>query len=519
MKCRYCGKEIKEGLAFCTYCGKQQPKVKSCIKCGRELEADDMFCTHCGTKQDTNIGKTLEHTDKQQSLEENKVKQELTLNDVDNEQAKEKDIDIDENGSLINNTKNKSLRFSMIIITLCAILGLAFWLGSSIFSENNKRDIKKELEIRVNDLIENNGSLLTDADYLKKNKVRYFLTNDFQKSRNNVFNAIEKFKSLPINQSVRIEDIWTGAIWQDGNVKEKASVSIKDIKLFSDSTANVVISYCWTDSTSFNCEKTLVMIYDSEERQWYVDDLLFEQNSQKELDKRWVDDIQEKIDNYYKNWSFEWQHKIISPTQGTEINIFHKGAWERMYGTYFVVTSEDNEFYKTTEGFVKKGYDIFEYYESKFTIKGANSQFLKMILQTPDSAFVRIDKNDWLEGTFVTNGASLTVSCSKEDIMISGRFENKDVLVFDKSTLKEIGWNDNIVEAKNPDLPEPTKNIRSSSTVSHSSQSHQNSGGSHVLPCSYCGGSGKMAQKGGGMVLGYTNCPYCGGTGNKYLPH
>lgn len=75
MKCRYCGKEIKEGLAFCTYCGKQQPKVKSCIKCGRELEADDMFCTHCGTKQDTNIGKTLEHTDKQQSLEENKVKQ------------------------------------------------------------------------------------------------------------------------------------------------------------------------------------------------------------------------------------------------------------------------------------------------------------------------------------------------------------------------------------------------------------------------------------------------------------
>ena len=51
MKCKFCGKEIDEGSMFCGYCGKQQPKVKYCVKCGKEIDPDDSFCGYCGTAQ------------------------------------------------------------------------------------------------------------------------------------------------------------------------------------------------------------------------------------------------------------------------------------------------------------------------------------------------------------------------------------------------------------------------------------------------------------------------------------
>ena len=35
-------------------------------------------------------------------------------------------------------------------------------------------------------------------------------------------------------------------------------------------------------------------------------------------------------------------------------------------------------------------------------------------------------------------------------------------------------------------------------------------------PCEMCGGSGKIEQNGGGMVLDYMNCPSCGGSGVIY---
>ena len=53
----------------------------------------------------------------------------------------------------------------------------------------------------------------------------------------------------------------------------------------------------------------------------------------------------------------------------------------------------------------------------------------------------------------------------------------------------------------------------------HKGSINSSSEESNTVPCSYCGGTGKIAQRGGGMVLGYTNCPYCGGTGKNYYPN
>lgn len=51
MKCKYCGQDIDDASLFCGYCGKQQPKVKTCIKCSKELEVEDRWCGYCGAVQ------------------------------------------------------------------------------------------------------------------------------------------------------------------------------------------------------------------------------------------------------------------------------------------------------------------------------------------------------------------------------------------------------------------------------------------------------------------------------------
>ena len=55
MKCRFCGKKLDEGSVFCGYCGKQQPKVKNCVKCGQEIGLDDAFCGFCGASQNAEV--------------------------------------------------------------------------------------------------------------------------------------------------------------------------------------------------------------------------------------------------------------------------------------------------------------------------------------------------------------------------------------------------------------------------------------------------------------------------------
>ena len=55
MKCKYCGQEIDKGSIFCGYCGKQQPKVKYCVKCGQEIGLDDVFCGYCGASQNVEV--------------------------------------------------------------------------------------------------------------------------------------------------------------------------------------------------------------------------------------------------------------------------------------------------------------------------------------------------------------------------------------------------------------------------------------------------------------------------------
>ena len=52
MNCSNCGKELEEGLNFCSECGSKvippESKTKTCISCGFELKDSMKFCSKCG---------------------------------------------------------------------------------------------------------------------------------------------------------------------------------------------------------------------------------------------------------------------------------------------------------------------------------------------------------------------------------------------------------------------------------------------------------------------------------------
>ena len=60
MFCRKCGKEISTDVAFCRFCGTNNPYyfagqaenqcARYCRKCGKQIESDSEFCCYCGTK-------------------------------------------------------------------------------------------------------------------------------------------------------------------------------------------------------------------------------------------------------------------------------------------------------------------------------------------------------------------------------------------------------------------------------------------------------------------------------------
>lgn len=426
----------------------------------------------------------------------------------------------------MNIKSNKT--FAICIIAMCAINFMAIKLCISY-----QRNPNEELKDAITHIKDNCSSVLVnDSNYYENVVVDCLLTPEFKITRKNYINNIKKLKSEPFSQNVRIEDIWTGAIWEGGEVRPQARTSINDIQIFSDSLAHIIISYEWEDNPSENIMyegddnmpksiiRTYVMKYNADKKWWFVDDLITNGGSQKNIDTKLCQELEDKIDEYYKNWRFEWQHKTVRLTGGNSINMYMNGAWEKVYGGPFYVKEENENFYKTDAGYIRKSEpSISVKEESSFIINEPNKNSLRVVLQFPDSAYIRINSEDWYRGTFITKGAKLFVDCHQHDKMvrIKGRFEDINSISLDNESLKNIGWNGYNV-AVNPlsIKPKPSEN-KQKKTKSPSIQRRESN--PNTTPCTYCMGTGKMAQRGGGMVLGYTNCPYCGGTGNVYHPY
>lgn len=55
MKCKNCGAELKDGVAFCKECGAKVENAKRyCKQCGSEVPVDAAFCSYCGAKIENN---------------------------------------------------------------------------------------------------------------------------------------------------------------------------------------------------------------------------------------------------------------------------------------------------------------------------------------------------------------------------------------------------------------------------------------------------------------------------------
>ena len=115
MKCKYCGKEIDEGSIFCGYCGKQQPKVKYCIKCGQEIGLDDVFCGYCGAPQINEPLVAVEEKEEQflqsKIMEEKEMVEVPSLKErietIDNPEAKLKATETKEEKQLLSTNANE----------------------------------------------------------------------------------------------------------------------------------------------------------------------------------------------------------------------------------------------------------------------------------------------------------------------------------------------------------------------------------------------------------------------------
>lgn len=112
MKCKFCGQEIDEGSIFCGYCGKQQPKVKYCVKCGQEIGLDDVFCGYCGASQNVEmsepsieVGKQEEPNEVVQTSNNKSTEEELTLESEVVEEADNTQDAQEDSVSMTNSTE------------------------------------------------------------------------------------------------------------------------------------------------------------------------------------------------------------------------------------------------------------------------------------------------------------------------------------------------------------------------------------------------------------------------------
>ena len=228
-----------------------------------------------------------------------------------------------------------------------------------------------------------------------------------------------------------------------------------------------------------------------------IDDLLFEGKSQKVRDEKYCQEIQRKIDDYYKNWKFEWQRRHLFPIDDDHpiYALDEGGMWVTVVGTPMIIGENEN-WYKTYLGFVKKG-SAKVLSLSYFTAEDLGNNKLELLLQEPDLALITVHKKSErksYKGFFYTLGAKFFFHCDSLDNNLTGRFEDNNSIVWDESSLKEIGCDTSLAIASNPNKPEETK---SSSTTSIRET------------CGYCKGVGQAIIPG----VGYTLCPQCHGTG------
>lgn len=80
MVCKNCGKELRDGSSFCSFCGTEVEKNQHCLYCGKEIDNEARFCPHCGIlikKDEEAESENKENADKETKAVITEVEEEI----------------------------------------------------------------------------------------------------------------------------------------------------------------------------------------------------------------------------------------------------------------------------------------------------------------------------------------------------------------------------------------------------------------------------------------------------------
>ncbi len=362
-------------------------------------------------------------------------------------------------------------------------------------------DKRKEKRNQIENLDKVAREIIDMRDYrYDRDTIELQLTESFLETRRSVFKMVNKIIEEPYKKEVQVENIWDGSLYSVGHdgdrvlSEENTMVQIESSEIISDSIANIMLSYRQNDGKVHN--KKVVLVYDYDKHSWLIDDLLYEGVSQKDRDIQFCQELQSRIDDYYRNWKFTWQEKTLVPPEGREISALTEDRYWQFIRKRIPVIEENEKWYKTEYGFVRKG-TVIEEGTSCFEIRDTGDIWLNLFLLSPDTAIIRINNGNEMceyKGNFSTTGAKFSFYCDSLENCITGKFEDLYTIIFEESSSKEIGWNSSKVEATSP-----FKNQKKRSSTASSKKE----------ACWFCHGWGfaDIPPK------GYVTCPKCLGQG------
>ena len=399
-----------------------------------------------------------------------------------------------ENCIIMEKQKRNYILFVVLVMVLATLI-----LLRPVFKEIYDKQKEKQNRIENLDKVARDIIYLSNSPYEKDiNELK--LTDSFLETRCSVYKLVNKITNEPYKKEVQVENIWDGSLYSVGHdgkrrlSEENIEVQIESSEIISDSTANIMLSYSRSNDGKVQ-NKKVVLVYDYDKHHWLIDDLLYEGISQKDKDMQFCQEIQSRIDDYYKNWRFTWQRKTLVPSEGYEIPALTENRKWQFIRKRIPVIDENEKWYKTKYGFVRKGTVAVEG-TSIFEIRDTGNVWLNLFLQSPDTAIIRFNNGKELceyKGNFSTTGAKFSFYCDSLEKRITGKFEDPYTITFEESSSKEIGWNSNKMEATSPYKNQEESSIRSSNFEN----------------CWFCNGRGVAYIP----PKGFVSCPKCLGQG------
>ena len=259
-RCIHCGAQIADDSRFCSECGKEITKANVCPHCGASVGEGDAFCQNCGR---------------------NLTDGSYANNSVINEQTQEDEEE----------PRRNWIPYILGAIALLAVCGGGWWFYNSsklsmttdVVAATDSLDAISEKENVVKERLENifnevyTAKASTDFDEL-------YLTSEYN-------NLLKKDIELSSGEIGFINSNH----WVQGQDSDNPSMRVESVNMLSDNKAEAKIKIKAFDSSNYEEDVKLVMVYERDN--WYIDDFVTYFNGKEQSEKKGLIDYIAEVEN------------------------------------------------------------------------------------------------------------------------------------------------------------------------------------------------------------------------------